>query len=105
MRVKAFGIPGYRVRRTRELRAADGSVKRDVRIDIYPPTSEVVVVSPSLDESRIRVRAASAAEDDESDAEESSTKAPAIVLDPSAARPLLVQLRPSTRATLDNATR
>jgi vancomycin resistance protein YoaR len=101
VRVKAFGIPGYRVKRTREVRAADGAVKRDVRIDTYPPTSEIVQVAPSLEESRIRVRAASA-DESESASEESPSKAPTVIIDPSAARPLLVQLRPSTRVQLEN---
>ena len=102
VRVKAFGIPGYRVRRTREIRGADGSVKRDVRVDVYPPTNEIVQVAPSLDESRIRVRAVQA---DEESPEETSAKPAAVVIDPSAARPLLVQLRPSTRVVLDNASK
>jgi vancomycin resistance protein YoaR len=105
VRVKAFGIPGYRVKRTREIRAADGTVKRDVRIDLYPPTNEVVQVAPSLEESRIRVRAASGEADAESGPDEAAVKAPAIVIDPSAARPLLVQLRPSTRVELDNTSK
>ena len=102
VRVKAFGIPGYRVRRTREIRGADGSVKRDVRIDVYPPTNKIVQVAPLLDELRIRIRAVQA---DEQSPEEASAKPVAVVLDPSAARPLLVQLRPSTRVVLDNASR
>ncbi len=100
VRVKAFGIPGYRVRRTREVHAADGTVKRDVRIDVYPPTNEIVQVAPSLDESRIRVRGG---EPEGESPEEPSAKPAAVVIDPSAARPLLVQLRPSTRVELENA--
>jgi vancomycin resistance protein YoaR len=105
VRVKAFGIPGYRVKRTREVRAADGTVKRDVRIDVYPPTNEIVQVAPSLDESRIRVRAASTTADAEAETspDEPSSRAPVVVVDPAAARPLLVQLRPSTRVELDNS--
>lgn len=104
VRVKAFGIPGYRVKRTRELRAADGTVKHDVRIDVYPPTSEIVQVTPSFEESRIRVRPASgAADESEGAAEESRAKPAVVVVDPSAARPLLVQLRPSMRVELDNS--
>lgn len=103
VRVKAFGIPGYRVRRTREIRAADGSVKRDARIDVYPPTSEIVQVASSLEESRIRVHAASVDAEGESTSDASSSKTPlAIVVDATAARPLLVQLRPSTRIELEN---
>jgi vancomycin resistance protein YoaR len=102
VRVKAFGIPGYRVKRTREIRSADGSVKHDVRIDVYPPTSEIVQVAPSLDESRIRIRAVPS---DEESPEEAPSKPAAVVVDASAARPLLVQLRPSTRVVLDNASK
>jgi hypothetical protein len=90
------------VKRTREIRAADGTVKRDVRIDLYPPTNEIVQVAPSLEESRIRLRATSSDADAESGPDETAVKAPAVVIDPSAARPLLVQLRPSTRVELDN---
>jgi vancomycin resistance protein YoaR len=92
VRVKAFGIPGYRVKRTREIRAADGTVKRDVRIDVYPPVSEVVVVAPSFDESRIVT----------TPTQQAAPDAPTIVVDPAAVRPVLVQLRPSTLVTLDN---
>lgn len=81
--VKAFGIPGYRVRRVREVRDAAGQVRRDVRIDLYPPTSFVVRIAPSFEESRI----------DEG--------APRVV-DPGAVPPVLVQLRPSTSVALDN---
>jgi hypothetical protein len=106
VRVKAFGIPGYRVKRTRELRAPDGTVKHDVRFDVYPPTNEVVQIAPSVEESRIRLRGASAgagAEADGEGGEIAPAKPLTIVVDPTAARPLLVQLRPSTRVVLDNA--
>ena len=103
VRVKAFGIPGYRVRRTRQVRAADGTVKRDVRIDVYPPTSEIVQVAPSLEESRIRVRASGDAEGESTSDGSSPKEPPTVIVDPSAARPLLVQLRPSTRVELENA--
>jgi hypothetical protein len=111
VRVKAFGIPGYRVRRTREIRAADGTVRRDVRIDVYPPTSEIVRVAPSFDESRLRLRSgseASPAEDGAepaSGADEAPPKTAPSVVDAGAPRPALVQLRPSTRVVLDNASR
>ena len=99
VRVKAFGIPGYRVRRTREIRAADGTVKHDVRIDVYPPTNEIVQVAPSLDESRIRIRAIPS---DEESPDEPVARPAAVLIDATAARPLLVQLRASTRVVLDN---
>ncbi|MBX3219159.1 MAG: VanW family protein [Labilithrix sp.] len=91
---KAFGIPGYRVRRTREVRAADGSVRRDVRIDVYPPTNEIVRVAPSFDESRLGARSGDEDEDEAAPAE--------IVVEPGAARPVRVQVRPTAVVTLDN---
>jgi hypothetical protein len=77
VRLTAFGIPGYRVRRVRELKRADGSVQRDVRTDLYPPTPEILETPPSWGEEDL-----------------SETK---ITIDPAAVRPVLVQLRPSTR--------
>jgi hypothetical protein len=71
----AFGIPGYRVRRVRTVRFGE-SEKRDVRVDLYPPTPEI-----------LRARDPSATE---------------VIIDPTAVRPLLVQLRPSTLVTLEN---
>ena len=88
VRIKAFGIPGFRIKRTREIRIADGSVRRDIRIDLYPATNEIVVVAPSFDDARY-----------ESDA------APPTVVDTGVVRPALVQLRPSTLVVLDNAAR
>ena len=98
--LKAFGIPGYRVRRTRTIQRADGSVRRDVRVDVYPPTNAFLRVAPSFDESRLGVRAG----DEDDDADDDREPA-AIVVDPDAktSRPVLVQLRPSTVVTLDNA--
>ncbi|MBX3261831.1 MAG: VanW family protein [Labilithrix sp.] len=90
----AFGIPGYRVRRIREVRAPGAGARRDVRIDTYPPTHEVLRVAPSFDASRL------AGGSEDPNAEEA---APAEIVDaPSATRPVLVQLRPSTVVTLDN---
>jgi vancomycin resistance protein YoaR len=71
----AFGIPGYRIRRVRTVRFGE-SETRDTRTDLYPPTAEI-----------IRARDPSATE---------------IVIEPSAVKPLLVQLRPSTLVTLGN---
>jgi hypothetical protein len=111
VRVRAFGIPGYRVRRTREIRAADGTVRRDIRIDVYPPTSEIVRVAPSFDESRLRLRAGAEPSPGEdgaepaSGAEDAAPKTAPSVVDAGASRPALVQLRPSTRVVLDNAGR
>lgn len=99
VRVKAYGLPGFRVRRTREVRGADGGVRRDVRIDEYPPTREVLLVPRGFDAARI---AASALADD-GDAP-SALPSPTLVFEATdAVRPLLIQLRPSVRVTLDNA--
>jgi vancomycin resistance protein YoaR len=103
MRIKAFGIPGFRVKRTREVRAADGTVRRDVRVDVYSPVSEIVQVAPSFDASRISFRAPVEPPDETSD--EASVAAPVVTIDPAATRPVLVQLRPSTTVVLDNKTR
>ena len=80
LHVHAFGIPGFKVLRTRTV---DG--RRDTRLDTYAPVSAVL-------------RAASAA-----DAGTSTEEPAASVVDPEAVRPALVQVRPSTLVTLDNA--
>ena len=90
--VKSFGIPGYRVKRTREVRTADGAVIRDVRVDVYAPTAEVLRVAKSFDEARLRP----------SDEGESAAPPAQRVDDLGAIRPVLVQLRPSKIVTLDN---
>ena len=89
VRVKSFGIPGFRIKRTREIRFPDGTVKHDVRIDVYPPTTEIVQVAASFDESRL----------------EAPLPASALVALAGATAPALVQLRPSTRVVLDNSAR
>jgi hypothetical protein len=93
VRVKAFGIPGFRVKRTREVRAraADGTIQRDVRVDTYAPTPEIMRVAPSFDAARLHSH-------DES-------PAPPAIVDPGVVRPALVQLRPSTLVTLNNSER
>jgi VanW like protein len=95
---KTFGIPGYRVRRTREIQAADGTVRRDVRFDVYPPTNELLRVSPAFDESQ-----AGDGDDDDASTDEPRTPRLTIVVDAAATPPVLVQLRPSTVVTIDNA--
>lgn len=77
--VRAFGIPGFRVKR---VRVVDGRV--DVRTDTYPPVSAVLRVGLA-------------------DAGTSSEEEAAAVVDAEAVRPALVQVRPSTLVTLDNA--
>lgn len=116
IRIKAFGIPGYRVKRRRIVRLADGTELGDVRTDLYPATSDIVVVSPSFDATRIRLhpRAARVEAGARAPAElpvpasdetppEPESSPPTLLLDPGVARPALVQLRPSTLVRLDNA--
>ena len=81
LRVKAFGIPGFKVQRTRVVRAADGTERRDVRVDEYPPTPEVLVVPASFDD------------DDALPTKRDDTGVVA---------PTPLQLRPSTRVVLEN---
>lgn len=102
-RIKAFGIPGLRVRRTREIQTPDGRLRRDVRVDFYPPTSEVVQVAPSFDASRLSRRRPSPP----SDVDEEWTPAAAVIptAGASVVRPAPVQLRPSSLVVLDNAER
>lgn len=100
VRIKAFGIPGYRVRRTRAMRSSDGSVRRDVRIDVYPATSEVVAVAPSFEASRLSRRPS----EDASPEENGSARSPvSVTTEAGVVRPVVVQLRPSTVVVIDNA--
>jgi hypothetical protein len=75
-----------------------------------------VVVAPTFDEARVRLRpggdagetreAREAREAEEAAFDGASASPPAaVVVDESAARPVLVQLRPSTRVVLDNTNR
>ncbi len=89
IRMKAFGIPGYRVKRTREVRGPDGEVQRDVRVDTYAATPEVVRVAPSFDPARLR-------------SDDPSLRPRTVIFDAGVVRPALVQLRPSASVTLDN---
>jgi hypothetical protein len=103
--LKAFGIPGYRVRRTREIRLSDGSLRRDVRVDVYPPTSQILRVAPALDEARLTATPSESA--DEAEAMPELTQGQGVrpvtwSTDPGVLRPALVQLRPSTMVSLDN---
>jgi hypothetical protein len=82
VRVKAFGIPGFKVQRTRVVHAHDGTERRDVRIDEYPPTTEVLVVPPTF---------------------EDGADLPPKRDDTGVVPPTALQLRPSTRVVLDNA--
>jgi len=100
IKIRSFGVPGYRVRRVRELRRPDGTVRRDVREDVYPPVPEVVVVAPSLDASRLARRS----EEPQATGPDEAPNPPELrtEVDPSAVRPALVQLRPSTLVTLSS---
>jgi VanW like protein len=103
VRVKAFGIPGFRVERTRIVRTADGAARREVRVDEYRPTGEILVVAPSFDEARL----AKSSDPDDPDAVPSPAAAlvPVARDEAGAQRPTLLQLRPSTRVELDNSSR
>jgi len=91
VRVKAYGIPGFRVRRTREVRAENGSIRRDERTDVYPPTPEVFAVAPDFDVRRLDPLAASTEEEDDT------------VYDTrGASRPDVLQLLPKASVTLTN---
>ncbi len=78
--VHAFGIPGFRVRR---LRVVDGHA--DVRTDTYAPVNAVLRVATVAD------------------AGTSTGEPVASVVDAEAVKPALVQARPSTLVTFDNA--
>lgn len=83
-----FGIPGYRVRRTRTVRWPEQPIRHDVRIDVYPPTNALVRIGPGFDRPL--------------DEDGEPTRVEAEVIDRAAVRPAPVQLRPSTLVTLDN---
>ena len=51
--VRAYGVPGYRVRLERTLRLGDDPARTDERTSEYPETPEVLVVSPTFDEERL----------------------------------------------------
>jgi hypothetical protein len=92
---RVYGIPGYRVDRTRSVTAEDGT-RVDRRTDEYPPISEVLVASPFFDVRRLDVR--------EAEETPEGRISPATIRDEaSAQRPAPVQLRPTTRVVLDNA--
>jgi vancomycin resistance protein YoaR len=96
VQVVAYGIPGYRVRRVREI-TQGGATRRDGRDDTYAPTPEIVRVSPSFDVARLTKGTPLA-----SDGAEPRELGPLVWDTASAARPALVQVRPSTRVTIAN---
>jgi VanW like protein len=96
VRLVAYGIPGFRVRRIREVRSVDGAVLRDVRIDVYPPSREVLRVGPSFDASRLERR-------ESSESEDANLSRSAWLVSAALVRPHPVQLRPSLRIVLTNS--
>ena len=50
---KQRGIRGYRVRKTRSVVLRDGTQREDVTTDVYPPTTELLLVPPGTDESTL----------------------------------------------------
>lgn len=101
VRVAAFGIPGYKVRRTREIRwASEPNIAHaNVRVDTYAPVPKILRVAPSFDVARL---AAEPAEHDD-EGETNATSPVKREVAPGVVRPALVQLRPSTTVTLTNA--
>ena len=93
--MRAYGIPGYWVDRTRIVLREEGT-RMDRRTDEYPPIPEVLVASPSLDMRRLDLREAE-------DAPEGRISPVTIRDEPGALKPALVQLRPTTRVVVDNA--
>jgi vancomycin resistance protein YoaR len=99
VRLIAYGAPGFRVRRTREITISDGTVRRDIRVDQYSPTDEIGLIAPTFEASRWT----NVGKADEADDGEPSAATPFhVVVAPSAVAPALVQLRPSQRVTLQN---
>jgi vancomycin resistance protein YoaR len=101
VRIIAYGAPGFRVRRTREIEDVDGVIRRDVRIDHYASTDEVGLVSAKFNQASW-TGAPKAEEGDDGLATPSQIK---VVIAPSAVPPALVQVRPSDLVTLDNTGR
>jgi hypothetical protein len=95
VRVRSYGIPGYRVVRTRDVDGEDHA-RRDRRTDVYAPVSEVLVTSPSFDMRRLDLL--------EPEDTPEGRVSPALFRDEEGAqKPALVQLRPTTLVVLDNA--
>ncbi len=92
VRVHSFGIPGYRVRRTRDIVSAGGATFREQFIDEYPPSEEVLEVAADVEFDRV-IRGTGSAE----------AAGLRMMLSPSAVPPTPLQLRPSARVVLDNA--
>ncbi len=113
VRVIAYGIPGFRVRRTREIRSPEGLTRRDVRTDLYPPTDERIAVAPSFDLARLahprgrededgRESGDGEADPDDIDAPKRPSAGAPTYEDGAAVRPVRAQVRPAARATFTN---
>jgi vancomycin resistance protein YoaR len=48
--LKQHGIRGYSIRRTRVMKAHDGSEREEITTDVYPATAEIYLVPPGTDE-------------------------------------------------------
>ena len=70
--------------------SADGNTRRETHVDLYEPTPEALLVAPDFDVARLD----GGGPDD--------MPAPVVRDEVGALRPVLVQLRPSPRVTLDN---
>jgi vancomycin resistance protein YoaR len=46
---KQHGIRGFKILRTRTITLADGTVRREHNVDVYPPTTETYLVAPGTD--------------------------------------------------------
>lgn len=92
--IKTYGIPGYRVVRTRSITEA-GTARTDQRIDTYPPVAELVEVHPDFNLERLGLRAPV-------ETHEGELRPPTLQDDPNAKPPLPVQLHPIARVQLDN---
>jgi vancomycin resistance protein YoaR len=80
--VKQHGIRGYRVRRSRLLKYADGTVKKEATTDFYPPTTEIYNVPVGFDVSLLPALPAGSGED--SDLGGNPSAAPASASTPTA---------------------
>jgi hypothetical protein len=83
--VRAYGIPGYRVRLARTTRSGEDPPRQDERTSEYPETPEVLVVSPSFDEERLLTH---------------HPHRPQVKDEKGALHPVDAQLHPATRVTI-----
>jgi VanW like protein len=94
--IRAYGIPGYRVLRTRTVETG-GKAFYDERIDTYPSVPEIIAVNPALDVHRLR--------QEETEQTPEGDIPPAIVRTaPGTELPMLSVTRPPTRFVVDNDT-